>query len=324
MKNWRFYLRYFFLKSTQIFWKFYGKRYQWERTQLISKYYASIIEKKLHGKKIDFIFSDNGTIELANLNTDIPIIFLSDTTFHLMLDYYEGFSNLSNSSVRQGEYLEQQVIDKANLCVFLSQWALNSAISHYKADKSKVIVIPIGPNINKKLLPSFNDIKSKKHAQICELLLIGVDWERKGCDIAVNTVEKLNKMGISSHLTICGCEPPKGKSANKFTTVIPFLSKNDPKDMVEIISLFNKATYFIFSTRAECLGISLIEACAFGLPVLASDTGGVSEIVNDGENGFLFSLDDGAEKYAEKIAKNFQDKDFYRKMSLNAYQLIPK
>jgi len=314
-----FYSRLIVVKAIAAFWKLMGKRYLWPRTHILSKYYASQIERKLEGKNYDFIVSVKGSIELANLKTDIPIIYLSDTTFHLMLNYYDGFFNLSNSSIRQGESIEKQAIEKATLCIYISEWARNSAIKDYKAPEVKAVAIANGPNIEAKYLPEINEKIVKEHPQKCELLLIGVEWKRKGCDIAVETVEKLNKMGIKSDLTICGCNPPIDKKINKYTTIIPFLDKNNEGDVAVLISLYKKATFFIFPTRAEAFGIVLIEACSFGLPIFATDTGGVSEIVKNGGNGYLFSLADGSEKYAEKIAESFQDKKLYRQMSVNSF-----
>ena len=205
------------------------------------------------------------------------------------------------------------------MCIYRTKWARESAIIDYNVSINKAIVIANGPNINKKYLPNVGKEKIKEQPQKCELLLIGVDWKRKGCDIAVETVEQLNDMGIDSHLTICGCEPPHWKEKNRFTTILPFLDKNEEKEVKELISLYKNAAFFIFPTRAEALAVALIEACSFGLPILATDIGGVSEIVKNGGNGYLFSLADGPNKYSEKIAQSYQDKDLYRQMAVNSF-----
>lgn len=62
----------------------------------------------------------------------------------------------------------------------------------------------------------------------------------------------------------------------------------------------NFVDLFINVSSSEGLPVSIMEAMSFGIPAIATDVGGTSEIVSDGKNGFLleanFSLDDLADK----------------------------
>jgi glycosyltransferase involved in cell wall biosynthesis len=49
---------------------------------------------------------------------------------------------------------------------------------------------------------------------------------------------------------------------------------------------------FVFPSLSEGLGSSLLDALSFGLPVIASNVGGISEIVDDGINGILIPPND--------------------------------
>jgi glycosyltransferase involved in cell wall biosynthesis len=55
----------------------------------------------------------------------------------------------------------------------------------------------------------------------------------------------------------------------------------------DIPQLMRVADTFLFPSESEGLGTSVLEAMAAGLPVVASRTGGISEIVEDGVTGFL-------------------------------------
>ncbi|WP_338143481.1 glycosyltransferase [Limosilactobacillus vaginalis] len=57
----------------------------------------------------------------------------------------------------------------------------------------------------------------------------------------------------------------------------------------DINKVLEKKDIFVLSTHYEGLPISIIEAMAYGLPVLATDVGGNSEMVKNNINGFLFS-----------------------------------
>ena len=56
------------------------------------------------------------------------------------------------------------------------------------------------------------------------------------------------------------------------------------------------------------------EASAYGLPVISTDTGGVSGAVKQGENGFLLPLVAGGAEYAELIARVYKDEEVYAEL----------
>lgn len=57
---------------------------------------------------------------------------------------------------------------------------------------------------------------------------------------------------------------------------------------------------FLLSSRYEGLPVAMLEAMAAGLPIVSADVGGVSDLVTDGENGFLVPSED-ADAMAEEI-----------------------
>lgn len=89
----------------------------------------------------------------------------------------------------------------------------------------------------------------------------------------------------------------------------------------DIYKNYNKYKYnlFINVSESEGLPISIIEACGFSMPILATDVGGTSEIVFDRINGFLISTNDSATKIAEYILRIIQMQDIkYNELCTNA------
>ena len=89
--------------------------------------------------------------------------------------------------------------------------------------------------------------------------------------------------------------------------VIPYLSKKDEKQRKELDKLFETSDFLLLPTRGDTYGMVFCEASAFGLPAIATNTGGVSGAVKEGENGFLLPLEARGGEYAELIARIYRD-----------------
>jgi glycosyltransferase involved in cell wall biosynthesis len=60
----------------------------------------------------------------------------------------------------------------------------------------------------------------------------------------------------------------------------------------KLAAAYAVADAFIFPSRTETLGLVLLEAMAAGCPVIAARSGGIPDIVTDGQNGYLFDPQD--------------------------------
>lgn len=66
----------------------------------------------------------------------------------------------------------------------------------------------------------------------------------------------------------------------------------------------------LLPTHAECAGIVFSEASAFGLPSFAYDTGGISNYVINGKNGYRLSPDSTAVDFAHTIESAINTNEF--------------
>ncbi|HEU5054429.1 MAG TPA: HAD-IIB family hydrolase [Hanamia sp.] len=94
--------------------------------------------------------------------------------------------------------------------------------------------------------------------------------------------------------------------------------KNDPK--LEVPEIYRVAArtkgVFVNATPGENFGLTIVEAAACGLPVVASPTGGPKEILEHCNNGLLVDVENPAE-IAEALKKIIADQTLWEKYSAN-------
>jgi glycosyltransferase involved in cell wall biosynthesis len=171
-----------------------------------------------------------------------------------------------------------------------------------------VHVLPRGANID--MVPDIQQIMSKKKNAVCRLLFMGRDYKRKGFHMAFKTMEYIRSKGIAVKLFAVGFVPPA-----EYYDIDLEITEYIDKNSVEGVEMFNRlmlnSDFYLLPTRAECMGIALCEAAAYGLPVITTDTGGVTEVVKDGINGFALSYHSGHSEYGEKIISIFNSDELY-------------
>src|SRR6266704_2473055 len=152
----------------------------------LARKFAAFAAKKLLENPFDVVVAPASLTEVAFLDTDIPIVLVEDATFALLHNYYPQYSNLLKRSAYETNTLEGMTIKKARLILYTTEWAARSAIEDYHANKEIVHVVNFGANLDKP--PSKERILAKRKSDQCRLLFIGVDWQRKGGEIAFETL----------------------------------------------------------------------------------------------------------------------------------------
>ena len=116
--------------------------------------------------------------------------------------------------------------------------------------------------------------------------------------------------------------------------LINFIHENNLNDVVEYIGWVDeeKKPYILSNTDIylqpsykEALGIAILEAMSYKVPIIATNTGGIPEIVQDGKNGYLIEPGDKEELFqmilklmkSESLRKDFGQEGFM--MAQNYY-----
>ncbi len=119
-----------------------------------------------------------------------------------------------------------------------------------------------------------------------------------------------------------GLEPEMKRLADEFglSGCVSFPGFLGPKAKV---AEFSKADIFLNTNHIDNMPVSVIEACAIGLPVVATNVGGIADLLSDGENAILVP-DAGVSAMVDSIERLLNDDVLAEKLSRNGRQLAER
>ena len=131
-------------------------------------------------------------------------------------------------------------------------------------------------------------VPGKSHG--ARLLFIGANWRLKGLPTLLKSLPTIAKRIPDCHLTIVG---PIARQQETILSLARQLGVAEHIHLAgrvsraELPALFWQSDLFVLPAHFEALGVSILEALAAGVPVVASDVGGISEIIRSREEGIL-------------------------------------
>jgi glycosyltransferase involved in cell wall biosynthesis len=156
-------------------------------------------------------------------------------------------------------------------------------------------------------LPSRDELRRRHDFGEPTLVFGGRLTEQKALDLAI---EAARETGV--RLVIVGDGPDRARL--EALGGATFLGAQ-PRERV--MELFRAADATILSSSWENFPHSVVESLAAGTPVIATDVGGVAEVVDDGENGLLVPAGDGA-ALAAAVRRFFEDPVLAERLRANA------
>src|SRR5690606_26402792 len=146
-------------------------------------------------------------------------------------------------------------------------------------------------------------------------LFLAVDWQRTRGQLAYESLKILKEKGFPIRFLIIGCNP---EIQETWVEIIPFLNKNNPDELKIIQDKLSSSHFLFVPTIADCTPIAFCEAAGYGLPVISTDTGGVSAHVENGKTGILLDQNAQPENYAAAIEDILQNPQLISTYSRNA------
>lgn len=168
---------------------------------------------------------------------------------------------------------ERALWNRVTLFTPWSHWAAAS-LRRSGIDDDRIAVVP--PGVDLAAWPLHRRAVRQVEEPL-RLLFVGADFARKGGDMLIDVVRAQFAGECELDIVTPAAVPASiGVRVHRATPNSPLLR-----------DLYAAADLFVLPTRAECFGIATVEAMASGLPVIVSDVGGVRDIVDDGDTGWL-------------------------------------
>lgn len=156
-----------------------------------------------------------------------------------------------------------------------------------------------------------------------KLLWLGRVFPRKGILLAIE-VMKILKENDRVELTIVGDGPFMNKMIEKvkeygLEKTVSILGRVDYNKVSEV---YLNHHFLLFTSLRDAVGVQMVEAMAFGLPVIGLNIHGQSQVIQ-ANRGVKVDVDENsnvAEKLAKAILQLIENKAFYEAMSKAAYE----
>ena len=134
--------------------------------------------------------------------------------------------------------------------------------------------------------------QEKTCSDFFRVISVGSLYWIKNQEMMIRTISRLRKKGKRIRLTLLG----EGEDRAKLEALVRELGVKDDVSMPgiqkDVERWLQESDLYISASKTEGLPLSILEAMACGLPVIATAAGGVKDIVRDGVCGRLVETDD--------------------------------
>lgn len=221
------------------------------------------------------------------------------------------------------ESVLREFINNSEKSIAISRATLDKCVE-IGLESEKFGIIPYGVDTD-----FFHPVDIPKNENIFQVLSVGYLIERKGHKYLIMAMKEILKERDDVRLKIVGSGPLEGELKKLITDLrLDFyveILKNVSDD--ELLKLYNISDLFVLPSvvdsqgNTEGLGVVLLEAMACGLPVVGSDVGGITSIIEDEDTGLIVPEKDSF-GLSLSIIRFITDEELKKNIAINGYNLV--
>ena len=201
------------------------------------------------------------------------------TTFH-------GFD--IRLGLEKGGHFYHNLFAVGDCFISISNFNRNHLIN-FGLDERKIVDLPVGINLAK--FPYKWNGEDSGIESIIRVVTVARLVEVKGLHYGLKAIQKVlqNRPNLDLTYTIIGGGPLREEleKLSRELGLSEVVHIAGPRQQNDIIKILGQSHIFLLPSIAEVLPVSLMEAHAVGLPVIATDVGDIRRIVLDGKSGFV-------------------------------------
>ncbi|SDN56809.1 glycosyltransferase family 4 protein [Bacillus sp. OK048] len=186
---------------------------------------------------------------------------------------------------------------------------------HFSKHSQKFVAVHNGLDIQVEEIHKIKQTKTK-----FSIVTVGFLIEGKRQDLVLQACARLKQMGCDVEVKIIGVKPSwtTNEYKNYLHTLVEDLQLTDSVHFLGWIEnplpMMNDSDVFVLPSDTEGLPLAIIEAMGLGLPCIATNVGGIPELIVHGKNGYLIEKDN-AEALVEGIKHLIDDPELLQQMS---------
>ena len=156
------------------------------------------------------------------------------------------------------------------------------------------------------------------------IVFVGRLERRKGIDLLLQATEKILRGDENAHILIAGRDVENWVQRsvhllpNEFCLRVHFMGEVSDATREKLLA---RAYCLVFPSRYESFGLVPLEAFVHGIPVVASRSGAIPEVVVDGVSGLLFEAED-ANSLAQCVLSLLRDAEMRQHLSDGARERV--
>ena len=270
-----------------------------------------------------FLFADSSIAHFVNSYTYPRYSYIVKYFNKKNIVSFRGFDIVVRPLIDDTWKLELKELFKNATCLhFVSDYLMNEAKSlGAPPEKCKVIY----PGVDVSFFENSYSINKKIVSDEITIISTGRLVWQKGISYALYAVKELIESGINIRYKIVG----EGADLTSLKFIIEDLGIKKNVELVgqkspqEVKELLKRADIYLHPSVTEAISVAIMEAMAMKLPVIASNVGGIPELVEDGKSGILVEAAD-ATAIADAVVRLINDTDYRRELGKRGRIIIEK